>query len=1328
MIPILYPEGETGFTSNGLGRLVDCISCEVTEERNSVYEMEFVYPVTGLHFSDIQIGCIVYTTHDASKEPEPFDIYAKDAPIDGNVTFYAHHISYRLNQITVKPFSVQGVAPASMFATMKTNALKAVPFNFYSSKSNTANYAITVPKTIRQLLGGEEGSVLDIYGTAEYKFTGFKVYHYTNRGSDRGVSIRYGKNLTGINDRQSTDGSYNAVVPYWSNEDTFVRLSDWYVSATGLPVGTELLLRPLDLSNEWQEAPTEAQLRTKAQETLDNSKAWETDQNIEVEFTPLWQATEYENVENLQRVLLCDTVGVYYKALGVEVKKKVIKTVYNPLLEQYVKIELGTSSKSLADTITSKAVETAKKEMPTRGYIAESIAEAVTDATNLIAGGLGGYVVIGRNANGEPEEILIMDTASTQTAVNVIRLNKNGIGFSTSGYSGPFTSAWTIGGVFNTDFINVNSLSVISQNAGEITAGVLKSSDYSYSSGTYSTAGMIIDLNNKLIRTPKTAILADGSIYGTSVNLEGELLTAYGNDETYISGGVIEFCNVVNGMEYLTAEIAPIAWGDDYINCRGVMFSAYDSYLALARYSGGGHTAEIVINNGLNPDGYTQKVYVPHSFRVGGTAFLNDYLFGGSSVNSCKTVSANDTATAKANRIGIYYDPDNDTGELTFRSNASGSAVVAQVVLVDKTGAVTYAGGTFNAAIVLKNGSTINGNTYTGGVKKVSFSDGIQTNGASSMSGYANRLGGGAYIDGTLRLENALGVSYGGTGQTTGKNAANYFLNALDTGSSTPVDADYYISQYVNGGTTTTTYHRRPMSALWAYIYGKGDSRYLKLSGGTVTGILKMNGTSIHLYGTTIGNTASAMVSGTAGLFSWGDAGPQITFDTNATPGGSQAGAIIFTDHDTAGAGVSWHFVSNQTDWTVTSKRFHARTSISIGTDLPVTGNAFSVTGNAYITGDMTLTGTLVLTKTTDAEGTTDNKPALIVGGASTAAHLEFDANEIMAKGSATTTNTLYLNSNGGNVQVLGASTANGNLIVGNTSANAEYTAKVQNDTCIVSVLAGKTGNHGLYSHTKSGWVIYCNTSDTLAHIPRALEASYLKCSNTGSSGGGSTLIQAMYSDTAYNILLNYNNGNIVFNAASGVLYLGYANTTGINILGGKIAINSDGKITTAVKIGDYFSAQSYYGSDTLKGLRITEGSVFMGTALSANSYMLVINGDYGVYAAGKISAQTLTQRSDENYKNIVPYDTRYDSLLDILTPISFTWKNDATGRTHVGLGARKTKRLLEQAGIADSGFVSADEVGDEEIYSINYMELTVMLLYAVQQLREQVRQLQAAA
>ena len=111
----------------------------------------------------------------------------------------------------------------------------------------------------------------------------------------------------------------------------------------------------------------------------------------------------------------------------------------------------------------------------------------------------------------------------------------------------------------------------------------------------------------------------------------------------------------------------------------------------------------------------------------------------------------------------------------------------------------------------------------------------------------------------TIGVDGTLGVAHGGTGKTTAKDAANEFMNALDTGSSTPVDADYYISQYVGGGTTTTTYHRRPMSALWNYIKGKSDSTYANITGDTFTGAVSGTSFAASSYMTVnSGNSATA--------------------------------------------------------------------------------------------------------------------------------------------------------------------------------------------------------------------------------------------------------------------------------------------------------------------------------------------------------------------------------------------------------------------------------------------------------------------------------------
>ena len=62
MIPILYDKTETAFISNGLGRLRDCISCIVSEERNGIYECDFEYPVDGANYNLIQVGRIIGVT------------------------------------------------------------------------------------------------------------------------------------------------------------------------------------------------------------------------------------------------------------------------------------------------------------------------------------------------------------------------------------------------------------------------------------------------------------------------------------------------------------------------------------------------------------------------------------------------------------------------------------------------------------------------------------------------------------------------------------------------------------------------------------------------------------------------------------------------------------------------------------------------------------------------------------------------------------------------------------------------------------------------------------------------------------------------------------------------------------------------------------------------------------------------------------------------------------------------------------------------------------------------------------------------------------------
>ena len=434
MIPILYDQSEKNFTSGGLGFLAECTNCVVSEERNGVFECEFTYPITGSKYHLIQERAIILATHDDTKIPQPFDIYARSAPINGLVTFYAHHISYRLSNAVVMPFTATSCADA--MAQIENNIVTDEDFTFWTNKTTLGDYEKTVPSIVRTTLGGEEGSILDVYGKGDYEFDKFAVKLYQNRGRETKVEIRYGKNLVNIEHKIDRSSAYNAIVPFWQNEETgvLVTLPEGFVSYDD---GTAYIVAiPFSMNEYFETAPTVAAMRLKAQQLLDSSDAWEPSEGFSVDFVQLWQTEEYERYAPLQRVNLCDTVKVYYPELGVNaIRQKVVKTVYNTLLDRYDEITLN----ELPTTLTGMTQQQISVE--TSGNVTtEGLRSAINLAIELIRGGLGGYIAMPADQDGLPELIYLLDQPNTGDAVNVIRLGSDGISRSSSGIDGPFSS------------------------------------------------------------------------------------------------------------------------------------------------------------------------------------------------------------------------------------------------------------------------------------------------------------------------------------------------------------------------------------------------------------------------------------------------------------------------------------------------------------------------------------------------------------------------------------------------------------------------------------------------------------------------------------------------------------------------------------------------------------------------------------------------------------------------------------------------------------------------------------------------------------------------
>lgn len=534
MIPILFAADATAYTTNGIGRLSDLISCEVEEERNGIFELTAVVSIDSPHYSSIVHSAIIAAVPYDGGGIQPFRIYKISRPINGKVTIYAQHNSYQLSHIPVRPFTASTVSAA--LAGLKSNSMQTNPFTFWTDKSTSATYTQTKPESVRARLGGQSGSILDVYG-GEYEWDNWTVKLWNNRGSDNGVTLRYGKNIVDIKQEENIENTITGIVPYWSGGEDEVVYYNGIVSAStasNFPYGRTVVK---DFSSDFETAPTAAQLRQRAERYIIRNEIGIPKVSIKVSFVALWQTEEYADVAPLQRVKLCDWVTIQFEKLGVSAKAKVIKTVYDVLNERYESIELGEARTDFASYVVglaSQTDQTAEAVASNKNYVMTQVDEklvafedvmneAIEDATDQIRGAKGGNIVTRLNSAGQPYELLIMDNTDIQAARNVWRWNIGGLGYSSTGYNGTYGTAITQDGKIVADYIT----------AGTMTANVIR-------------AGILKDLNNKNswnLNTGELTISANGTFGGTlsaaNGTFKGTLQAATGSFSGAINGGSI---------------------------------------------------------------------------------------------------------------------------------------------------------------------------------------------------------------------------------------------------------------------------------------------------------------------------------------------------------------------------------------------------------------------------------------------------------------------------------------------------------------------------------------------------------------------------------------------------------------------------------------------------------------------------------------------------------------------------------------------------------------------------------------------------------------------
>lgn len=536
MIPILYkPDAKTK-----IGWLAEASDCQCTEERNGVFELEFQYPMLGRYAADLVIDRYVKAKPNASAANQFFHIRKVSKPINGMFTVSCEHISYALSGYPVPTVSASGNAQVAINAILtaaKNQLGKDTGFSVATTDITLSSSIALTNVSARAALGGVSGSVLDVYG-GEYEFDNHTIKLHKARGKDRGVRIAYGRNMTELKCDIDMDSAYTGIYGYVKNDN--VDLHSYKAVTNSSGINAKTLIR--DFSSDFSGGDSEI-----TQSGLDSAvSAYAAANDINsptvsmtVSFVDLSQSPEYASFSALESVSLCDTVQIYHKDLNINIKAKVIKTVYDVLRERYTSIDLGSPRANFADVIKQTVNETKDLRgqlVAAKSDLTAAYEKAIADATAAITGNSGGYVRLNPSQN--PQEILIMDTPDISTAKNIWRFNLSGFGHSSTGYSGSYKTAITQDGHIVADFIDTGTLT-----ANIIKAGIMQSANGEFS----------FNLETGHIEA------SDINITGGDINLDGGTLSVL-NDDGYkadLSGGVLDLyqgagTETGTGEKYLT--------------------------------------------------------------------------------------------------------------------------------------------------------------------------------------------------------------------------------------------------------------------------------------------------------------------------------------------------------------------------------------------------------------------------------------------------------------------------------------------------------------------------------------------------------------------------------------------------------------------------------------------------------------------------------------------------------------------------------------------------------------------------------------------------------
>ncbi|EGO9395913.1 hypothetical protein DQ177_08760 [Enterococcus faecalis] len=455
MIPVIFKPGEKDFTTNGLGRLIDATRCEITEEANGKYELEMDYPAIS-RFSDyFENGYQIKAKPNDLEEYHIFEIKQtfKDT-FTNSIVIYAQSRTYKLGNRQVRLVTVDNRNGAEAMRLIEQNMDEPCDIKLYSD-INTASSTVFEARNVLNCIAGEQGSLLQYWG-GEIKREPFKLSLLRRRGRDNVGTVRYGKDLKGLTIKFDWQSIVTKVLPFAELQSGADGTSQ---RIYGDAVKSEYINKYPDVYAQYVQFTEDQGVKDLSSLNKAAGKYFTTlypgsdkpKVSIELEIEKLTDSEEAKEFAKMRNYNLFDTFTVYHKFYDIDIQTKVTGIVYDALAEKTIKITAGDIQVAFYKQ-QSQDFQEAIKTLTKKDYMSNFI-DYITDLINGVKGGS-----ILQYPKNRPHTLYFMDTDSTDTAKNVIAINNQGIGFSTTGWKGPFRNAWTIDGILNADFIRAGKI------------------------------------------------------------------------------------------------------------------------------------------------------------------------------------------------------------------------------------------------------------------------------------------------------------------------------------------------------------------------------------------------------------------------------------------------------------------------------------------------------------------------------------------------------------------------------------------------------------------------------------------------------------------------------------------------------------------------------------------------------------------------------------------------------------------------------------------------------------------------------------------------------